>query len=313
MISKNTIYSGILGGVVGDALGVPYEFKSRTDMTKYPATTMRGYGTYRQPPGTWSDDSSMTLATLDSLTNGLDYEDLMIKFCEWIIQGKYTPYGNVFDYGNTTYSALRNYWDIKLNPLKCGLDGDYDNGNGSLMRIMPAILYVNTKGFSIAEQVEVVDNFSSLTHAHTISKASCNIYNFISQEVINHSGKSFKTLINNGIDKSREYYDNNKYNCFNTLYNTLFSLSDDYIFSDGYVVSSLELAVYCCYHTTNYRDAVLKSVNAGGDTDTNAMITGALAGLYYGYNNIPSDWLTQIARIDYIKELCDKFYNSINR
>lgn len=311
MITKDTVYGGILGGVVGDALGVPYEFRSRTDMTKYPATTMRGYGTYRQPPGTWSDDSSMTLATLDSLTNGLDYEDLIEKFCEWIIHGEYTPYGDVFDYGKTTSSALRNYWDKKLDPLKCGLDGDHDNGNGSLMRIMPIVLYVNAKCFSIYEQVEVVGTVSSLTHAHRISKASCNIYNFVSQEVINHPDKSFKTLINEGIDKSREYYDNSKYKCFNTLYNSLFSLSEDYVFSDGYVVSSLEVALYSCYHTTNYRDAVLKSVNTGGDTDTNAMITGALAGLYYGYENIPQDWLTQIVSINYITELCDKFYNSV--
>lgn len=311
MITKDIVYAGILGGVVGDALGVPYEFKSRSDMTKYPATTMRGYGTYRQPPGTWSDDSSMTIATLDSLANGLDYEDLMIKFCQWIIQGEYTQYGNVFDYGNTTYSALRNYWDKKLNPLKCGLDGAHDNGNGSLMRIMPVILYVNAKGLAIDKQVGVVGAVSSLTHAHSISKASCNIYNFISQEVIDHPDKSFKTLITDGIDKSRKCYDNNKYECFNTLYNSLFSLSEDYIFSDGYVVSSLEVALYCCYHTSNYEEAVLKAVNTGGDTDTNAMITGALAGLYYGYNNIPSDWLTQIARIDYIKSLCDKFYNSV--
>ncbi len=311
MITKDIVYAGILGGVVGDALGVPYEFKTRMDMIEHPASTMRGYGTYRQPPGTWSDDSSMTLATLDSLAKGLNYDDLMEKFCEWIIQGEYTPYGNVFDYGNTTCTALRNYWDKKFTPLKCGLQGEHDNGNGSLMRIMPAILYVNAKGLSVDEQVEIMDTFSSLTHAHSISKASCNIYNFIVQEVINHPSKTFKTLINEGIDKSREYYDNSNYNCFNTLYNSLFSLSDDYIFSGGYVVSSLEVALYSCYHTSNYSDAVLKSINTGGDTDTNAMITGALAGLYYGYDNIPCDWLLKIARLDYIKELCDNFYRSI--
>jgi len=308
MITKETVYSGILGGVVGDALGVPYEFNSREGMNRNPATTMRGYGTYNQPSGTWSDDSSMTLATLDSLTGGVDYTDMIDKFSKWIFQAEYTPYDDVFDYGNTTYKALRKYEYNKLKPFECGLGGERDNGNGSLMRIMPAVIYANAKGYSIDKQVEFIDDISALTHAHPISKASCNIYNFISQEVINNPEKSFQRLIEDGIDKSRKYYDNEDYSCFNRIYDSLFSLSIDDLSSKGYVVYSLEVALYCCYHTNSYREAVLMAVNLGRDTDTNAMIAGALAGLYYGYSDIPSDWLNQIARIDYIKELCDKFY-----
>ena len=311
MITKDTVYSAILGGVVGDALGVPYEFTYREDLACNPATTMRGYGTYNQPPGTWSDDSSMTLATLDSLTNGVDYADMIDKFCKWIFQAEYTPYDDVFDYGNTTYNALRNYEYNKLKPLDCGLNGERDNGNGSLMRIMPAVLYANAKEYPVDKQIELIDNISSLTHAHKISKASCNIYNFISQEVINNPDKSFQESIENGIDKSRKYYDNDEYQCFNRIYNSLFSLSADDLSSKGYVVYSLEVALYCCYHTNSYKQAVLDAVNLGRDTDTNAMIAGGLAGLYYGYDTIPSDWLSQIARIDYIKELCDKFYDSL--
>ena len=311
MINKETVNSGIIGGVVGDALGVPYEFSSRTEMIEYPATKMRGYGTYNQPPGTWSDDSSMTLATLDSLVDGVDYEDMMARFCSWYSSAHYTPHGEVFDIGTTTSIALDRYIEEDKSVFECGLTDEHSNGNGSLMRIMPAVLYANAKELSISQQIEFINNVSGLTHAHSISKASCNIYNFIAQEVINHPEQSFKASINKGIDNSRQYYDNSDYPCFNKIYNSLFSLYDDHIFSRGYVVDSLEVALYCCYHTTNYRDAVLRAVNTGGDTDTNAMIAGALAGLYYGYDCIPRDWLEKIVKLDYIKGLCDRFHDSL--
>lgn len=98
----NYILSGIMGLVVGDALGVPVEFKDRETLRLNPVKDMRGYGTYNQPPGTWSDDSSMTLALLDSLQNRLDYEDIMDKFLAWYEEGAYTPHGEMFDIGIAT-------------------------------------------------------------------------------------------------------------------------------------------------------------------------------------------------------------------
>lgn len=307
-----TVYAGILGGVVGDALGVPYEFSYREELKKNPATTMTGYGTYNQPPGSWSDDSSMTIATLDSLTYGVDYEDMISRFCEWIFENKYTPGDYTFDYGNITYNALNNYRHNHCNPLESGCSGEHDNGNGSLMRIMPVSLYANAKRLPVCEQIELVGNVSSLTHAHRISKASCNIYNFVVQEVLNSPSEDFRTLIMNGIDKSRDYYDNSKYNSLERVFNSLFSSDEDELSGKGYVVYSLEVALYCCYHTSSYEEAVLKAVNMGRDTDTNALIAGGLAALYYGYGSIPEDWLKTIIRMDYIKDLCDKFHKSLN-
>lgn len=312
-MDKEVIYAGILGGVVADALGVPYEFKSYRTMQEYPALGMRGYGTYNQPEGTWSDDSSMTLALMDSLINGVDYNDMIEKFCDWYLRAKYTPLDDVFDIGNTTRVALENYSYKHENPLNCGLNGERDNGNGSLMRIMPVILYINAKDMDLDRQIELIDNVSALTHAHKVSRASCNIYNFVVQEVLNNKNKDLKTLIELGIDKSRKYYENTEYECFETIYNDLFSLSDDYIGSNGYVVDSLEVALYCSYHTDNYKDAVLKAVNYGGDTDTNAMITGGLTALYYGFDSIPANWLNKIIKLDYILDLCDEFFNSLNK
>ena len=110
--------------------------------------------------------------------------------------------------------------------------------------------------------------------------------------------------------KSRKYCENEEYPCFNKLYSSLFTQDESKIGSTGYVVDSLEVALYNCYHTTTYKEAVLKSINYGGDTDTNAIITGGLAGLYYGYGEIPGDWI-EIIKIDYIQDLCEKFYQSL--
>ena len=140
----NPILNGVMGLVVGDALGVPVEFKDRESLRQDPVTSMRGYGTYNQPPGTWSDDSSMTLALLDSLKDGLDYKDIMDKFVAWYDKGKYTPHGKMFDIGIATRQALSRYKN-GLAALECGGQDEYDNGNGSLMRILPILFYLQAK------------------------------------------------------------------------------------------------------------------------------------------------------------------------
>lgn len=310
-MDKETVYSGIFGGVVADALGVPYEFNSREEMMKNPASGMTGYGTYNQPPGSWSDDSSLTLATLESLTGGINYEDMIDKFCQWYQDAKYTPNDDVFDCGITTSNSLENHISNHQKAVNCGMNGVRDNGDGSLMRIMPASLYLYVKDYSVKEQIDIIDNISSLTHAHAISKASCNIYNFVVQEVLNCPERSFKELIEEGLEKSKKYYDNSNFSCFERIYDDLFLLSEDSLSSKGYVVYSLEVSLYCCYHTKSFKEAVLKAVNLGMDTDTNAMITGGLAALYYGFDSIPEEWLEQIIRKKYIEELCDNFHNSL--
>ena len=310
-MEKDTIYSGIIGAAVADALGVPYEFCSRSKMKKHPATTMTGHGMYNQPVGTWSDDTSLTLATIDSITNSINLEDMMKKFCQWYLESKYTANGVVFDIGVTTREALENHIQYNIRATRCGLNGKRDNGNGSLMRILPITLYNHAKELTMKEQIKLIDSVSSLTHAHPISKASCNIYNMIIQEILNNKECDLKELIHRGIDRSRRYYENSMYPCFENLYNHVLECEEDELFSMGYVVNSLEVAVYCSYHSSSYSSSVLKAVNFGGDTDTNAMITGGLTGLYYGISSIPCEWMKKTAKIDFVKSLCDRFYESL--
>jgi len=128
----NSVINGIMGLCVGDALGVPVEFKKRDELKRKPVENMLGYGTHNQPAGTWSDDTSMSLCLLDSLSQGLDYQDIMRKFLEWYDEGAYTPYGEVFDIGGTTREALERF--VKgTPPLNCGGSSERDNGNGGIL------------------------------------------------------------------------------------------------------------------------------------------------------------------------------------
>lgn len=312
---ENIALDGIMGLVVGDALGVPVEFNDRKSLKDNPVTTMREYGTYSQPAGTWSDDSSMTLCLLESLNSGLNYHDIMDNFVKWFDAGKFTPHGEVFDIGNTTREALTKYSE-GMPPLECGGLSDYDNGNGSLMRILPILFYVEKiygENFHEHEKAfEIIHNISSLTHQHQRSHIACGIYICIAAQLLNKN--DLEKSINVGIVNAMKYYKNKKeYNSeikhFMYLEKVDFkNMSVDKVKSGGYVLDTLNAAIWCLINTESYKSCVLKAVNLGSDTDTTAAVAGGLAGIYYGYKNIPSVWLEKIVKRKDIENLCNNFY-----
>jgi len=139
MPRRERSFGGLWGAVVGDALGVPIEFKSWAAIAQVPVTEMRGYGTHQQPPGTWSDDSSLLLCTAESLLNGFDLQDLGRRFVRWLDERYWTPWGQVFDVGITTREAIRRIAQGGA-PEQAGSSSEQSNGNGSLMRILPVAL-----------------------------------------------------------------------------------------------------------------------------------------------------------------------------
>ena len=285
-------YDAIMGLVVGDALGVPFEFRDRD---KFKATDMTGWGTYCQPPGTWSDDSSMTLATVESLKRcgGIELNDIMLNFCNWMYFGKFTPAGYVFDIGNTTRMSITRFAN-GANCLRCGGFAEFDNGNGSLMRILP-LAFLNCDLGDVAK-------VSSLTHGNIISIHACEIYVWIAKMLID--GKGIREAIAYRVRP--EYYLHEKF----TRLKSLERLTRDEIKNTGFVVDTLEAALWCVLKTDNYRDCVLMAVNLGGDTDTIAAVAGGLAGILYGIggnNGIPEEWIDQIAKKKWMKDLCESF------
>lgn len=321
-LEGDPVLGGIMGICVADALGVPVEFRSREELKKDPVNGMRGYGTFNQPVGTWSDDSSMMLCLADSLSRGLDYGNVMQNFSKWLFHGKFTPHGESFDIGSGTYRAIMRYKEGE-KPLLCGGKEESDNGNGSLMRILPLIFYLRAEyGSAFTENdeaMQIIDNVSSLTHAHKRSVIACGIYLSVASKLID--GDEVDDAVSTGFEKAMKYYRNKEMyvkelSHFNRIEEDGFNnLLEEDIKSSGYVVDTLEAALWCLLNTESYSECVLRAVNLGKDTDTVGSVAGGLVGIYYGYGNIPKEWIDVIAREEFIENLCEKLSlkNKVNR
>ena len=293
---KMKIKDGICGLTVGDALGVPVEFKTREYLSKNPVTGMMGHGTYDKPRGTWSDDTSLTLATMQSIVNknAIDLEDIMNEFLLYVEESKYCQY-EVFDYGNTTIESIRRF--KSGYPIsECGGKEEGDNGNGSLMRILP-LAYIPDITYGEIESV------SALTHAHPISKMACVLYVEIAKSMLEND-LEISEHIANSCEKIKKHYVGSDYL---KEFKAIFENDYDVYEARMYVITTLEAALYCLLETSNYNDAVLKAVNLGRDTDTVGAVCGGLAGIYYGYDDIPSEWIGDIPQMDFVFNLCDDF------
>ena len=308
--------ASILGHAIADALGVPVEFQNREDLAAIPVTDYRGYGTHWVPAGTWSDDTSMTLATLDSLARGLDLPDMMQQFVDWASKNDYTATGKVFDIGITTRRALQNFSNRK--PLsQWGLGEENDNGNGSLMRIIPAVfycryLYLDT---SLEEQMQIIHSISRLTHAHPRSLIGCGIYAFVLNRLLDCGSKSSVAA---ALQDAKNYYNAqpefaHELYYYHRLFEPEFqTLPEEQIKSTGYVVHTLEAALWCFLNTKSYRECVLKAVNLGSDTDTVGAVAGGLAGALYGLSAIPESWKERLLSKQLLMDICQRFITNLS-
>ncbi len=305
------VKDAIFGLAVADALGVPVEFEQREKLQKNPVDKMLGYGSHAVPKGTWSDDTSMVLCTLNSIAQkgNIDLVDNILEFSKWAEDGYMTPHGEMFDIGRTTLASLRNYWKNK-DVYSCGGKSDYDNGNGSLMRIMPVSLYNYFKNLSEEESIQNVHEVSALTHAHERSLIACGIYDFIVRELIKSPEKA---SVNIALKKAQKHYaDYKEIKRYDRIFDDDFiNTNINQIKSSGYVVDTLEAAIWCLLNTDNYKDCVLKAVNLGEDTDTVGAVVGGLAGILYGYDSIPQEWINTLVKINMISKLCDDFYSKV--
>ena len=305
---KHHIKSALFGLATGDALGVPVEFVGRAWLKKHPVEDMRGHGAHDQPPGTWSDDSSLAFCLAESLCNGYNLRDIADTFLAWYRQEVWTPHGEVFDIGNATIAAMERLRNRVLPPELAGGMDEGSNGNGSLMRILPLLFYIHEK--PISERYQACSEVSSLTHGHFRSVFSCFVYLEIARQLL--QGKRISEAYSKGVAVAREFAEAREFNRKELSYFTrilsekLPEVQEDNIYSSGYVLHTLEAALWCLLTTNNYQDAVLKAVNLGEDTDTTAAVTGGLAGLAYGFEAIPKKWVEKLARWRDIEALCQR-------
>ena len=303
-IHKNICKDILLGIAIGDALGVPVEFESRETLTQHPVISMLGYGTHNQPAGTFSDDSSLAFCLAEALSGEFNLQAIADNFVAWYTEDFWTAHGDVFDIDIATSQSISRLMRGTDPELAGGFE-ENDNGNGSLMRILPLLVYIKDK--PLAERYEITKQVSSLTHGHIRSVIAC----FYCLE--------FARLLVEGKDKFKIYRELQitisthlnslsiktiETKLFNRLLKgAIYELPEKEILSSGYDLHTLEAAVWCLLTTSSYEEATLKAVNLGDDTDTTAAVTGGLAGLLYGYESIPKKWMAQLARRGDIEEL----------
>ena len=303
----NQYLAAIIGHAVGDAMGFPTEFSKREELLKNPVLEMIDSPDVGLPAGSWSDDTAMEIATIDSFIHKkcFDYKDIMDRWVKWINESEYTSTGVTFDIGRTCLKAIKKYCNGSA-PLQCGSTSINENGNGSLMRILPVALYAYTRNLDDISIQRLTDEMSSLTHAHEVSRLGCYIY------------VQFVICLLKGYEKEDAYryvqdldyssYNVNSINLYTRILDGQIEgqILDD-IKSTGYIVDTLECVLWIFMNARNYKEAIIASTNIGGDTDTIGAIVGSMAGIYYGIDSIPSKWLDKLQRKEYLVELTSKF------
>ena len=306
------IKSGLWGVCVGDALGLPVQFKSRNYMKQNPVTDMIGFGTFNMPPGSWSDDGSLTLCIAESLSRGYDLNDIAANFMKWFQNGYLTPHGIAYDIGNSTSNSVRRLLN-GTSPLNSGDANMEANGNGSLMRTLPLAFYFHFQNTPEDKKYQIIKEVSSITHAHPLSVVSCYIYIDFALQILQKQSlqDAFRIIV---ADKGKYYnlLTKEEQTYFQNIFEKdLKNFTEPEIKSSGFVIHSLEAAFWCLLNSSTYKETVLKAVNLGEDTDTIAAIAGGIAGIYYGYDNIPDNWVKVILKGNDIDKVCESLYKGI--
>ncbi|MCG9480151.1 MAG: ADP-ribosylglycohydrolase family protein [Actinomycetia bacterium] len=301
-MKREQVLGGILGLCIGDALGVPFEGRSREEMHNLGKNIEKSYR------GLWSDDSSLTLCLAQSLCEGFDLSDLAQRFIRWLDEGYMTPQGSAFGIGRTTYMAINNL--KKGAGLKhCGLTDEYSNGNGSLMRILPMAFYC----FNMDEQerFDLVSRVSALTHAHPRSVLACCVYTQLATELISQQDKGIAYRKMKKVIKKYFSGDSQLPYFKSILESDISTLDREDIGAGGYVVESLEASIWCFLRHTDYTDTVMEAIRLGQDADTTAAEAGGLAGMFYGVDSIPGKWQEGLARKEDILDIANNLWKSL--
>ncbi|MBL8860562.1 MAG: ADP-ribosylglycohydrolase family protein [Planctomycetes bacterium] len=284
----------LLGLAVGDAVGTAVEFRARGSFE--PLTDMVGGGPFALLPGQWTDDTSMALCLAASLVegDGFDADDQMRRYCRWVDDGYMSSTGTCFDIGSTVASALRRY-RRDGNPYAGSSEPD-SAGNGCIMRLAPISMYYSP-------DIHAVERFAGesarTTHRAPECIDACRLFARIvhrallgkpKQDVLLGDAEAF-VAVDSVAEIARGGYR---------------SKPESEIRGSGYVIRSLEAALWAFSRTESFADAILAAANLGDDADTTAAVCGQVAGAYYGENGIPSRWLECLARRSEIVRLADE-------
>jgi ADP-ribosyl-[dinitrogen reductase] hydrolase len=306
---RDRVVGAMIGLAVGDALGVPVEFEPRASREADPVRDMRGGGTWKLPPGAWSDDTSLALCLAQSIAlRGFDPEDSGRRSLAWMDEGLWAAQGKAFDIGGATRRALDRI-RAGMPAVLAGGRGENDNGNGSLMRIMPAAMWLASA--PEPARLRAIASYSAATHGHPRSILGCWLLSLVASRLMGGLGtaEAYEAAMQearaclSGLPASLKA-ETGAY--ARVLDGSLAKAPAASIRGSGYVVHCLEASLWCLLSTKDFRSCVLSAVNLGEDADTTGAVAGALAGLAYGREGIPDEWATTIARAQEIETLAER-------
>ncbi len=298
---RDRFYGAILGLAVGDAMGVPLEFKDPG--TFEPVKNMIGGGCFDLLPGMWTDDTSLALCLAESLSEKGEFDpvDQLKRYLKWYREGYLSSNGICFDIGNTTRRAIAHF--AEMGEPYPGPDDEYSAGNGSLMRLAPVPLFFISNPL---QAVEMSGKSSCTTHKHLLAVDSCRYYGGLIHGAL--IGKSKEELLSPRYSAVENYWEEKP----------LAALVDEVacgsykekeppaIRGRSYVVRSMEAALWAFHNSDNFEEGCLLAVNLGEDADTTGAIYGQLAGAYYGRNGIPQKWLDKLVMRDLIELIIEE-------
>jgi ADP-ribosyl-[dinitrogen reductase] hydrolase len=307
-LSSNKIKGLLFGIAIGDAMGVPVEFMSRTHLQAKPVTGFEATYFNNENRGIWSDDSSLSFCLVESMIEDFSTENVAAKLKDWYLKNLWSAANSPLEIGLATRNAIDRL-DKGVSPYESGEKGEYSNGNGALMRVAPLALWLLEA--SIQDRYETTKSIAAITHAHIRTAVACF---FLVEFLQNLTTKTDKyQAFENTQNTVRDYV--NSTSCNNDekalflrlFYDDIGQLDENEIYSSAYVIHTLEAAVWSFLTTSSYEEAILKAINLGHDTDTTGSVTGALAGIYYGFDQIPSHWALQIVKHKEIENLAIRF------
>lgn len=276
MINKDKFDGCFFGSIVGDALGMPYEFKHASEIQYKPV--MKAGGPFKLPKGCWTDDTTMMLCLAESLIEkrGFDAQHQLLKYLSWYEEGYNSAIGGCFDIGNQTERALTKFkYNLKLT---VAAEEKFRAGNGALMRINPIPL--------VYSSVKDILNYAELSTITTHNNEKCVEASLVYTGIIN--------LALSGISKEK--------------IQECFPVNIEKHDVDGYVYGSMTAALDAFYKTNSFEECMEFVIKLGGDTDTNACIAGMLAGAYYGFDAIPKQWVADLIDTQDLRNTCEKLY-----
>ena len=298
----------LLGLAAGDALGTTNEFKSPG--TFEPIDDMAGGGELGLKPGQWTDDTSMALCLATSLIEkgGFDAVDQMQRYVRWWKEGYLSSTGQCFDIGNTVRAALTRF--VNTGEPYAGSAHPRSAGNGSLMRLAPVPMYFAAR---TAEAIERSAESSRTTHGAAEAVDACRYFGGLLVGALHGIGKEM--LLSAGCCPSDDIWVKGPLTQeISEIANGSFKHREPpEIKGSGYVVESLEAALWAFNRSQDFREGALMAVNLGDDADTTGAIYGQIAGAYYGVNAIPAKWRDLLTMNDEIVSMADRLYDHARR